>query len=783
MEYLDFSSVITIIRKYINDERTVMDKFLKEEVKIDQLHLMDQVFSSFCDDEEALDFTFDNGQVCRWFNGQARISPRIISFYMKAENRELMSADVEYNVLPLMYDSAMAVQEIYTLLLQDTTISNEIKNKLATGYPCKTDREKADFIAALLLFGMEREFRKRDANTKNLLAAGSLSPALKDFIFGVKAPAPCRYFCGRDMELDALHEMLCSQGKVFLQGIAGIGKSELAKAYAKRYSREYTNIIYFTYSGDLKRDIANLDFADDVDDNETMDARFSRHHRLLRRLQDDSLLIIDNFNTVTTRDSLLDVVLNYHCRIIFTTRSKFDSYTSMNLEEIADTEALISLMSCFYSDAEKQRPVLEQIIQAVHRHTLAVELSARLLETGILEPLPLLNKLKEEKAALDATDTIGITKDGRSRKATYYDHIHTLFSLYQLSDEETDVMRNLSLTPLTGILGRLLANWLKLRDMNIVNDLIEKGFVQTVDGRTVTLHPMIQEVAMEETRPSVRKCRTLLDSIHEICLLHGYDISYYRHLFQMVESVIERIENDDMPVYLRFLEDTFPYMDKYHDLQGMELVLNELSALLKDKSIGSASDRALLISYRAYCEKKPDKAIKLQKEAIAMIPEITPDNALLVSNLYSNLGGFYKQSGKLEMAKQNIEQAIRILEQYGLTHYHDSIVQITNYAVLLTDMGQPNVGLSALKKLCRVIREFNSDKSMDYAMVQEAMGGICLTMGDIQQATTYFKKSMAIYEVLFEAEPETLEEKKRDILETYAQAGVYLGRQMLELNS
>lgn len=779
MEYLDFSSVITIIRKYINDERTVMDKFLKEEVKIDQLHLMDQVFSSFCDDEESLDFTFDNGQVCRWFNGQARISPRIISFYMKAENRELLSADVEYNVLPLMYDSAMAVQEIYTLLLQDTTISNETKNKLTADYPCKTDREKADFLAALLFFGMEREFRKRDANIKNLLAAGSLSPALKDFIFGVKAPAPCRYFCGRDMELDALHEMLCSQGKVFLQGIAGIGKSELAKAYAKRYSREYTNIIYFTYSGDLKRDIANLDFADDVDDNETMDARFSRHHRLLRRLRDDSLLIIDNFNTVTARDSLLDVVLNYHCRIIFTTRSKFDNYTSMKLEEIADTEALIKLMGYFYSDAEKQRPVLEQIIQAVHRHTLAVELSARLLETGILDPLPLLNKLKTEKAALDATDTIGITKDGRSRKATYYDHIHTLFSLYQLSNAETDVMRNLSLAPLTGIPGRLLANWLKLRDMNIVNGLIEKGFVQTVDGRTVTLHPMIQEVAMEETRPSVQKCRTLLDSIHEICLLHGYDISYYRQLFQMVESVIERIENDDMPVYLRFLEDTFPYMDKYHDLQGMELVLNELSVLLKDKSVGSASDRALLISYRAYCEKKPDKAIKLQKEAIAMIPEITPDNALLVSNLYSNLGGFYKQSGKLERAKQNMEQAIRILEQYGLTHFHDSIVQITNYAVLLTDMGQPNVGLSALKKLCRVIQEYNSDKTMDYASVQEAMGGICLTIGDIQQATTHFKKAMAIYEVLFESEPEVIEAKKQELLGTYTQAGLYLGKKIL----
>ena len=660
MEYLDFSSVITIIRKYINDERTVVDRNLNEEVKIDQMHFLDQIFASFCDDADSLDFAFDNGQVCRWFNGQARISPRIISFYLDEENRDLLSADIEYNVLPLMYDSAMAVGDAHTLLIQDTTISPEVKNKLTVSYPCQTD--KADLLAAVLFFGMEREFRKRDVNNKALLASGCFSPLMRDFILDVKVPRPCHHFCGRDAELEKLHELLCSKGKVFVQGIAGIGKSELTKAYAKKYDKEYTNILYITYSGDLKNDIVNMDFADDVDENETADARFSRHHRHLRKLRADSLLIIDNFNTVTAKDSILDVILKYHCRILFTTRSKFDTYASVNLEEIADTETLISLMGCFYSDAEKQRPVLKQIIQAVHRHTLAVELSARLLETGILKPLPLLNKLKTEKAALDVTDTIDITKDGRSRKETYYDHIHTLFSLYQLSNAETDVMRNLSLVPLTGIPGRLLANWLKLCDMNIINGLIEKGFVQTVDGRTVTLHPMVQEVAMDETRPSVQKCRTLLDSIHEICLLHGYDISYYRQLFQMVESVIERIENDDMPYYLRFLEDTFPYMDKYHDLQGMKLVLNELSAL---------------------------------------------------------------------------------------------------------------------KKLCRVIQEYNSDKTMDYASVQEAMDGICLTIGDIQQATTHFKKAMAIYEVLFESEPDVIEAKKQELLETYTQSGVYLGKKLL----
>ena len=768
MEYLDFSSVITTIRKYISDAHN-----------INQIDLMYDLFVSFLSDESSMDFTFDNGLVCRWFNGQAKISPRITGYYMDRHQRNRLAADMHRNVFPLMYDSAMAVQEVYNILVQDTTISDKAKNQLLQNYPCATEMDEAIFLTSALCFGMERTFVKRDANTKLLLSTGNLSPAVQDFIYDSGVPKPCRYFCGRDNELAALHQLLCDHGKVFLQGIAGIGKSELAKAYAKQFKKEYTNVLYLTYTGDLKQDIIDMDFADDLP-NDNDEERFRKHYRFLRTLKEDTLLIIDNFNTTATQDSLLSAVMKYHCRIIFTTRSRFDNYTSMNLEEISDTEALLKLMGCFYSDAEKHRSILEQIIQTVHSHTLAVELSARLLETGIMEPLFLLKKLKEEKAALDATDTIGITKDGKSRKATYYDHIHTLFSLYQLSGEETDIMRNLSLVPVTGVNGRVFANWLKLRDMNAVNDLIEKGFVQAMESRVIALHPMIQEVALEETKPSVRNCHTLLSSLQEICLRHGEEVSYYKQMFQTIECIVALIENDDMATYLRFLEDAFPYMDKYRYGQGMEVVLNELSALLKDKTIGSASDRALLLSYRAYGEKKPQKAIKLQKGAVAMITEITPDNALLVSNLYSNLGGMYKQAEKLDLAKENMELGIRILEQYDLTYYHDSITQITNYAVLLTDMGHPDVGLSALQKLSRVIREYNSDKSMDYAEVQEAMGNICLTIADIDRATAHFKKAMAIYEVLFEFEPDVIEAKKQELLGTYTQAGFYLGKKMLE---
>ena len=41
--------------------------------------------------------------------------------------------------------------------------------------------------------------------------------------------------------------------------------------------------------------------------------------------------------------------------------------------------------------------------------------------------------------------------------------------------------------------------WLELPTLNDVNDLIETGFVQSSLRHTISLHPMIQEIAVSET--------------------------------------------------------------------------------------------------------------------------------------------------------------------------------------------------------------------------------------------------------------------------------------------
>lgn len=765
MDRCDFSSIITYLKNQISESN-----------QMSQPEFLYEIFEDFLDSPENKEFTLDNGLVCRWMTGQAKISPKISSFYARQSNQEKLAETIHRNILPLMADYSRTLQDIYTLFIHDSSISESKKAELAPLY--KPVDLRLLFLAKLISFGMERPFIKRDTKNQKLIAGGSLSPMVLDYIMDSEVPRPCRHFVGREDETTELHSLLEDNSKVFLYGIAGIGKSELAKSYAKYYKKHYTNILYFEYVGDLHQSVTDMDFADDLPED-TEEEHFRKHNRFLRSLKDDTLIIIDNFNATATQDSFLSVMLKYRCRILFTTRSKFDCYCTLHLKEIKESSSLFQLVSSFYSEAEEHRSLVDEIIETVHRHTFAVELAAKLLENGILAPQQLLEKLQKEKASLENDDKIKAFKDGQSSNATYYCHIHTLFSLYSLSQEQKGIMRNLCFLPSAGISARLWAEWLQLRNLNDINDLIETGFVQSSLRHTISLHPMIQEITVSETAPSVTSCHTLLDSLQKICLMHGIEVNYYKKLFQTAENIMLFIEKDDIPQYLLFLEDVFPYMEKYHYQKGMKKIIQELQHFVKASIYGTASDCALLLDYQATMETKTEKAIKLEKEALAQIKETTKENAHLVSNLHSNLGGLYRINGQLDLAKNHMEMGISLLEQYQLLYTNDSIPQINNYAVLLTEMQEPALALSTLQKLAQIIKEYNSNHCLDYALVQESIGSICLITANIQQAKTHLKKALKIYENIWADEPELIEEKYKKIQELYPQAGITLAKSIL----
>lgn len=761
MNRLDFSAIMAVIRYYISPDHGM-----------NQGELLDELFYSLhAESKEPI--IFDGASVNRWLKGTERVSPVISRYYLKRRNREKLTNDIEQYILPLMYDSSMAVQELYRLTVQDATISDRQKKKLLKGYPCDSEQESAPLIATLLCFSMERTFVRRTAENTLLMATGSLSPASADFILNNHVPTPCRHFCGREEELSVLHDLLNEHSKVFISSIPGIGKSELAKAYAKQHKADYTNIVHLYYTGSLREDITRMDFVDDLADDDT-DMRYQRHARFLRTLKEDTLLIVDNFNATADEDDLLAEVMAYRCKVLFTTRCRFDEYPMLELHEISDTQTRLHLMGCFYTEAGHHQDTLLHIIDAVHSHTLAVELAARLLETGILAPHALLAKLQAEKAAFNVADTVNIHKDGYSTKATYYRHIHTLFSLYQLATADQNVMRSLCFTPPNGISARLLAKWLRQNNLNTINGLIEMGFVQAQPGRIIALHPLVQEIALEELKPSITNCRTLLDSLQGICLRHGEESPHVQAVMQTIEGIVTHTINDDSTYYLRFIEDAIPFADKYRCQPAIIALVREMESLLTDDALGTQDDRALLLSYQAMCASSPTAAILLQEQALTLLTDITADNALLASNIHANLGGMYRESGNYIKAKEHMEAAITLLRQYDLLACHDSIPQVVNYATLLSEMSQPDKAITVLEQVEKVVQEHNSAVCMDNAAIHEAMGNTYLMTGNMEQAAIQHRKCLAIYAKLFPDQPDMLSAKQADLRMLYEQVGTYI---------
>lgn len=756
MERCDFASVAKIIRNDLLDGNFE-----------NQTEFVETLFASYLEENDVL---FDMGLLNRWLNGLARLSPAISQFYQRdAKNREALAVTLEDAMIPCLSDSAMVCQKIYELLIHDPSISERKKQELCRRYPCDTDAEEASFIAGVLIFGMTRPFQAHDIRKPNPIGAAALSPIVRDYILGNEAPKPCAHFCGRDEELKTLHETLTSHRVVFLEGVAGIGKSEIAKAYAREHKKEYTNIIYLMYSGDLRRDIADMYFADDLP-SDTDESRFNRHDRFLRTLKEDSLLIIDNFNVESIKEHFPIFLHHYRCRIILTTRNHWPGQRSLHIDRIANDETLFQLMVQFYPDAEKKRPFFLKLMMLLQYHTLIIELAARLFGSGMLTPEVAGALFCFHGMKISSKDKIRILKDGKQIQNTFAEHIHVLFGLYRLSETQQDILRCMVLIPATGIPMRLLGFWMGFKDLNDVHELIDLGLLKQIPGNRVALQNTLRQVCRAEMETSVSRCQMLLEPLRMTCQLHGVDVPEYQLIFQIINLTIRYAQKDDIPYYFLLLEDAFHYLEKYRFRSGMEKIIQEISVQIH-KGNGTPKDRAILLDCKAQMADDPQESLKLMQQALALLPDITEENALLVSNLNANIGGTYRMMGQYDLAKQHMETAMLILEQYHMTEYHDCYAQIINYAMLLGDMGEPAKGLIGLKKAEQLIQDVNPH-SYDHGILLQAKGTLQLSVGDMDNALSNLRHSLHCFARAFDGDEALLAVKRKEIEDVLQMVGL-----------
>lgn len=643
-----------------------------------QEDVVNSLFYSFIYSKEDEPVQFHRGTSSKWFSRKEKISPNIVEYY--GNNASWLATDIQNHVITAMPEWKAVVETFIQAYVNDEYISEEekfsfqenflSKNKVSFSQTTPSGEAEwgATVIAYILLSALKTNYPSRGLKTQQLIRTTNPIERLVNYV-----PEPCTPFLGREEELLNLDSLLEEKKHVFLHGIPGYGKSELAKAYAHnpRYKEKYCAIVYIAYSGSLKRDIANLQFSGEnlhkgtgmvnlpaiimtskkVDTQ--LDYEYEIHMNYLRRLSDKYLVIIDHFDALPfpitqapesseeeaipfRDDPQISNVLQLPCRLLFCTRCNpgfwEPAYASRCLElKALESESLTQLVTHFFPQAPSYKGEVSGMIGVLEGNTLLVKLAAILFHTSAMEPVQILQKLKEENLAMGVSDPIGAEIKGNYRRDPFAVHARALFRLYLLSDNHKDVLRNMALMPTCGIYFRRFCSWLKLENAEPINDLLSMGLLSKDQKEKIFLHPLIQQAAKEETRPSIENCGILLDSFSQLCLefIGKKKVKIADELnaiCNIASNIREEGSLESAEKYAIFLENAIPYLYQHsRDSEADELV-DHTNDFLMRAQVGSQVDHVAMKILGLLRENKPIDAIMLllgsiDSREIPLLPE------------------------------------------------------------------------------------------------------------------------------------------------------------------
>lgn len=338
-------------------------------------------------------------------------------------------------------------------------------------------------------------------------------------------------FIGREKELLLIKENFDTKKKaVFLQGFGGIGKTEIARRYAELHKKDYDSILFIKYD-------SNLNLQDKLDEIDIVNFEGDtiEHRRKLRNLLDDNtLVIVDNFDVEVGTDNTLKLLLNSKAHILVSTRTDFssvysgDNYAIIKIAEFPNTE----LEQIFLSNAklntlnDANRDILYKIFKLIDNHTYATELLAKQMHYSGWTFDFLYEKVKLGFSSLKGAEKIVVNKDEDIKKDNSLNILRAVYHISDLTDGQKQVLRNIFMLRFMNITKENYLKYTFTANLDDINTLIEIGLVQ-YDRLYYKLHPLIEELVSCDLTPNMVNCKeiyyTLERKISDTGHYDGYD--------------------------------------------------------------------------------------------------------------------------------------------------------------------------------------------------------------------------------------------------------------------
>lgn len=457
--------------------------------------LVDMMFKSYFNDPTSPEY--DRSEPSKLNKGTRTLSSNITDFYVR-KDKSVLLGDIK-GMLKYILDKPQLHVSFFALIINDPLISKPYKKQFAlnNSREYSDDEHLAEVFYTAVTIAAYRPYYKVD---KYWYADYYYDPnSNSEGLFSKAKPkAPPKYFTRREKELDELHTLVQNEGKVFLTGVAGVGKSELVRTYAQKYASEYAHIGYYNYN-EYRNGIADM-IANVLPNmafiRSDIEALYEENLELLSAFGKKLLLIIDNYNVPADRDSNLPDLLELECDVIFISYSHYDDdFTVYDLTEFRTFRESYDLIKQFYPFDENDPDVkfkMHRLALITDKYPFSLELCARSMKRGTDTPDTcadaLVGGIKNMKTRIPAN------KDRKPKTDTHYRHIESLFRKADLTVTDKYVLSYMRFMPESGVSKMLFQKLTRLIDFTEIDKLIDLGFIHDNSDGTISISSIVRKL-------------------------------------------------------------------------------------------------------------------------------------------------------------------------------------------------------------------------------------------------------------------------------------------------
>lgn len=580
-------------------------------------------------------------------------------------------------------------------------------------------------------------------NNENKIEEITPIKAREEFRQLTTLPSINKDFIGRKDELEEIEKRLAQNSLIcIVNGIGGVGKSELSYKYLHENAHKYKNIAFveFTKDDSSIEEVFIRKFKDDfgLESDVTLDSVILR----LQKLPQRNLLLLDNLENIEDFEKIKALNINFD--LLITTRKDIDRQNQLNIDTLNPSDAKELFLNIFNQDEN-----IEDILVYLDNHPLFITLTAKSLDNKYITLDELRENIKNNT----------ISKIDSKDDKTFQEHLQNTFDRQfksESKDELKELLQILAIFPSIEISFDILQKSIGLEKLRVnLQKLVERGWLTNKED-SYKLHQIIRTFILTEYKMEFEKITFIFENIAKYInpddsTLIANRLNGYIPIIESFLDVFKEKEDEFICGILDSIMYLFYSLAQYK--KAFEYQKKALEFRVKNHGENSAfiarSYDFLSIIYKGMGELK--KALEYQEKALKLREEILGDKHSDLANSYNNISMIYQNMSGINNLKKALEyqeRALKLNEEI-LEKKHPILgTNYNNMALIYKSMGgNDNLekALAYQEKDLELTKEILGNKHPDLATSYNNISGVYKDLKECLKAKEYMQKAVNIW--------------------------------------